>query len=460
VLHSGLGPNERAAQWQRVRHGGADVVIGTRSAVFAPLDRPALIIVDEEHDASYKQEEAPRYHGRDVAIVRAQQVGATVVLGSATPALESRYHAESGKYQLLELETRVAERSLPKTELVDMRQEFADTGRQSFLSRRLTEEISARLRQHEQILILLNRRGYSAFVLCRSCGKTIECVNCSIALTHHRRMGRLICHYCGFARPAPRACPHCSSDHIFFVGEGSERVEEALVRRFPEARIGRLDRDTARGRGHAEAILAAFREHALDILVGTQMIAKGHDVHKVTLVGVISADVGLARPDFRAAERTFQLLTQVAGRAGRGERSGEVIIQTYYPDHYAIRAAAAQNYEQFYHQELRFREIMHYPPFAAIANVIVKSAGAEVALKLAGRLGRQLESQHGPGLRILGPAAAPIPRLKKSYRYHFLIKAKRRSSLRKVLISCKEFAAKEKFPAASLIIDLDPQSLL
>ena len=463
VLHSGLRPNERAAQWRRVRHGGADVVIGTRSAVFAPLDRPALIIVDEEHDSSYKQEEAPRYHGRDVAIVRAQQVDATVVLGSATPALETRHHAETGKYQLLELEARVAERSLAKTEIVDMRQEFADTGRQSFLSRRLLEEISSRLSRGEQTLILLNRRGYSAFVLCRSCGKTIECENCSIALTHHRRLGRLLCHYCGFARPVPRACPHCSSEHIYFVGEGSERVEEAIARHFPDARIGRLDRDTARGRGRAEAILTAFRQHELDILVGTQMIAKGHDIHTVTLVGVISADVGLARPDFRAAERTFQLLTQVAGRAGRGERRGEVIIQTYYPDHYAIRAAAAQNYEQFYSQELRFREIMHYPPFAALANVLVKSASAEAALKLTTRLGRHLETQSAAGLRglrILGPAAAPIPRLKKSYRYHFLIKAARRSLLRKILLGCRDFASSEKFPAASLIIDVDPQSLL
>jgi primosomal protein N' (replication factor Y) len=257
----------------------------------------------------------------------------------------------------------------------------------------------------------------------------------------------------------PKGCPHCSSDHIYFVGEGSERIEEALKRHFPEARIGRLDRDTARGRGRAEAILAAFREHEVDILVGTQMIAKGHDIHKVTLVGVISADIGLARPDFRAAERVFQLLTQVAGRAGRGDRSGEVIIQTYYPDHYAIRAAAAQNYEQFYRQELRFREIMRYPPFAALANIIVKSSSAISALKLAGRLGRHLETEHAPGLRILGPAAAPIPRLKKSYRYHFLIKAARRGTLRRLLISCRDFARKERFPPASLILDVDPQSL-
>jgi primosomal protein N' (replication factor Y) len=374
--------------------------------------------------------------------------------------METRYHAETGKYQLLELEARVQERPLAETEIVDMRQEFAETGRQSFLSRRLVEQISVRLNQHEQVLILLNRRGYSAFVLCRSCGKTIECENCSIALTHHRRLGRLLCHYCDFSRPVPRACPQGSSEHIYFMGEGSERVEEHLHRHFPEARIGRLDRDTARGRGRGEAILAAFQEHELDILVGTQMIAKGHDIHRVTLAGVISADVGLARPDFRAGERTFQLLTQIAGRAGRGDLLGEVIIQTYYPDHYAIRAAAAQDYSQFYRQELHFREIMRYPPFSALANVLVKSASAETALKLTGRLGRHLETQSGAGCRVLGPAAAPIPRLKRSYRYHFLLKAARRSVLRKVLLSCREFAAREKFPSTSLIIDVDPQSLI
>jgi len=460
VLHSGLAGREREARWRRVREGASNIVIGTRSAVFAPLPRPGLVIVDEEHDASYKQEEAPRYNGRDVAIVRGQQAQATVVLGSATPAVETRYHAQTGKYQLLELESRVLERPLPATEVVDMRQEFAETGRQSFLSRALLDAISRRLHQQEQVLVLLNRRGYSAFVLCRTCGKAIECGNCSITLTHHRRSARLLCHYCGFAQPVPRLCPQCSSEHLQFVGEGSEKVEEALHQHFPQARIGRLDRDTARGRGRAEAILAAFQQHALDILTGTQMIAKGHDIHRVTLVGVISADIGLARPDFRSAERTFQLLTQVAGRAGRGERAGEVIIQTYYPEHYAIRAAAAQDYAQFYRQELRFRELMHYPPFTALANVVVRSASAETAAKLTGMLARHLEAVRAVGLRVLGPAAAPIPRLKRSYRYHFLLKASSRNVLRKILLSCREFAARQKFPPASLLLDVDPQSLL
>jgi primosomal protein N' (replication factor Y) len=275
-------------------------------------------------------------------------------------------------------------------------------------------------------------------------------------------MANLQCHYCGFERGVPRACPECASEHIYFVGEGSEKIEDALQRRFPEARIGRLDRDTARSSGQAEMILAAFRSRELDILVGTQMIAKGHDIHTVTLVGVISADVGLARPDFRAAERTFQLMTQVSGRAGRGALPGEVIIQTYCPEHYAIRAAAAQDYAMFYKQEIRFRELMHYPPFTVLANILVKHPSAETAMKLTGRLGRHFESfQAGrqKGLRVLGPAAAPIHRLKKDYRYQFLIKASNRRALREVLVSCREFAERESFPAASLIVDVDPQTL-
>jgi primosomal protein N' (replication factor Y) len=275
-------------------------------------------------------------------------------------------------------------------------------------------------------------------------------------------MASLQCHYCGFEHAVPRACPQCASEPLYFMGEGSEKIEDALHRRFPEARIGRLDRDSARGRGQAEMILAAFRSHELDILVGTQMIAKGHDIHTVTLVGVISADVGLARPDFRAAERTFQLMTQVSGRAGRGALPGEVIIQTYYPEHYAIRAAAAQDYALFYKQEIRFRELMHYPPFTALANILVKHPSAETAMKLTGKLGRHFESAHQKGLRglrILGPATAPIHRLKKDYRFQFLIKAQSRRVLREVLVAAREFAARENFPATSLIVDVDPQTL-
>ena len=458
VLHSGMTDNERAAQWQRVKTGLSDVVIATRSGVFAPLSKPGIVIVDEEHDGSYKQEEAPRYNGRDTAIMRARDAGATVILGSATPAVESRHNADSGRYQLLELDSRVRDRPLPETFIVDMRTEFAETGKKSIFSRRLEEELGKRLEQREQSLILMNRRGYSAFVLCRSCGKTVECSNCSIALTHHQRLSQLLCHYCGFARPVPKVCPECNSEYLYFMGEGSEQIEEMLHHRFPEARIGRLDRDTASRRGSADAILAAFRNHEFDILVGTQMIAKGHDVHRVTLVGVINADMGLARPDFRSAERSFQLLTQVAGRAGRGDLPGEVVIQSFFPEHYAIQSAAAQNYIQFYEKELRFRQMMHYPPFAVLANIVVRSPNAETALKLTGWLGRHLEKCQNRQMKILGPAAAPIHKLKKDYRYHFLMKASSRRTLHDVLNSCRDFAQAENFPATSLVIDVDPQS--
>ncbi|MCP5119388.1 MAG: primosomal protein N', partial [bacterium] len=340
ILHSAFSDRERAEQWRRIRSGEAGVVVGTRSGVFAPVRNLGLIVVDEEHDQSYKQEETPRYNGRDVAIVRAQQLGATVVLGSATPGLESRHNAERERYSLLELPERIEQRPLPTVELIDMRQEFLETRKQATFSRRLVEEVSARLDAKQQVMLLLNRRGFSSFAACRSCGERVNCANCAVTLTYHRRDRRMLCHYCNYAEPVPRVCPHCDSEHIYFIGQGSERVEEELRHGFPEARIARMDRDTVTSKRHYESILFGFRDHAYDILVGTQMIAKGHDIPNVTLVGIVSADVGLGMPDFRAAERTFQLLTQAAGRAGRGEQPGKVLIQTINPDHYAVRFAA------------------------------------------------------------------------------------------------------------------------
>ena len=344
ILHSAFSDSERADQWRRIRAGGASVVVGTRSGVFAPVRNLGLIVVDEEHDASYKQEENPRYNGRDVAIVRAQAAGACVVLGSATPSLESRFNASSGKYTLLELPDRIAERPMPTVHLIDMRQEFLETRKHAIFSRALIEAIRERLSNNEQAMILLNRRGFSSFVACRSCGARVECINCSLTLTWHRRDRRLLCHYCGYAEKVPTVCPKCQSEHIHFMGAGSERVEDELHGEFPEARIARLDRDTVTGKRQFEDILQNFRERNFDILVGTQMIAKGHDIPNVTLVGVVSADVGLGMPDFRAAERTFQLLTQVAGRAGRGHLPGVVYMQTINPDHYAVQLAARQDY--------------------------------------------------------------------------------------------------------------------
>ena len=459
ILHSAFSDSERADQWRRIRAGGASVVVGTRSGVFAPVRDVGLIIIDEEHDASYKQGENPRYNGRDVAIVRAQSLNACVLLGSATPSLESRFNAGSGKYTLLEMPDRIAGRPLPEVRIVDMRQEFLETRKQATFSRALLDAIGERLGNSEQAMILLNRRGFSSFVACRACGERIQCVNCAVTLTFHRRDRRLLCHYCDYAEKIPSTCPKCSSEHIQFLGVGSEKVEDDLHGHFPEARIARLDRDTVTGKRQFEDILRNFRERNFDILVGTQMIAKGHDIPNVTLVGVVSADVGLGMPDFRAAERTFQLLTQVAGRAGRGDLPGIVYLQTINPDHYAIRLAAEQNYTAFYEKELQFRRFMKYPPFSAMANVLVRAANQEQALRMSVELARHL-TPAPENMKIMGPAEAPVPRLKAEYRYQLLIKSGSRKALNTLLRSAQQFARAQKWNATALVIDVDPLSLL
>jgi primosomal protein N' (replication factor Y) len=459
ILHSAFNDAERAEQWRRIRAGSAGVVVGTRSGVFAPVQNLGLIIVDEEHDGSYKQQETPRYNGRDVAVVRAQRAGACVVLGSATPSLETRYNAEHGKYAHIQLPERIEKRPLPQVELIDMRQEFLETRKQATFSRRLIEAIDQRLQNGEQTMLLLNRRGFSSFVACRACGERVECVNCSVTLTFHRRDRRMLCHYCNYAERVPNVCPKCGSEYIHFLGTGSERVEDELHRTFPTARIARMDRDTVAGKRQFETILQGFREHNFDILVGTQMIAKGHDIPNVTLVGVISADVGLGLPDFRSAERTFQLLTQAAGRAGRGSLPGIVLTQTINPDHYAIRFASAQNYAGFYEKELQFRRFMRYPPFAALANVLVRHGRQEEALRMSTELGHVLFPAP-ENMKVLGPAEAPVPRLKDEYRYQLLIKAGSRKRLNELLNEIRRFAAAQKWNATSLVIDVDPISLL
>jgi len=434
-------------------------VVGTRSGVFAPVKNLGLIVVDEEHDGSYKQEENPRYNGRDVAIVRAQAADACVVLGSATPSLESRYNAEREKYTLIELPGRIEERPMPTVELIDMRQEFLETRQQATFSRKLIEAIGGRLENGEQTIVLLNRRGFSSFVACRACGERVNCVNCSLTLTYHKRDRRLLCHVCGYAEKVPSVCPKCQSEHIYFLGLGSEKVEEELHRAFPTARIARLDRDTVTGKRQYETILNEFREGNYDILVGTQMIAKGHDIPNVTLVGVVSADIGLGMPDFRAAERTFQLLTQVAGRAGRGNIPGIVLIQTINPDHYAVRMAAAQDYAAFYQKELHFRRMMHYPPFSAMANVLVRAEKQEAAMRMSSELGLLLNPPPEK-LKIMGPAEAPVPRLKNEYRYQFLVKAASRKVLNALLQRIRAFALEHKWGATALVIDVDPLTLM
>ena len=455
ILHSGLSDAERAEQWHRIRRGEARVVAGTRSAVFAPVSDLALIIVDEEQDSSYKQEETPRYHARDVAVMRAKMAGAAVVLGSATPSLESYYNAKKNKYALVELPARVEQRPLPEVEIVDMRQEFQETGQEQVISRKLAEEIRERLAKKEQVMVLLNRRGYSPVVLCRACGKTLQCKNCAVSMTHHKRERKMECHYCGHIERIPEKCAHCGSEYVYFVGTGSEKLEELLHGMFPQARIGRLDRDTVRGREDFERALNALNEGALDILVGTQMIAKGHDVHGVTLVGVIGADMALGLPDFRAAERTFQLLTQVAGRAGRGQTPGKVILQTYFQDHYAVQFAAQHDFAGFYDKELQFRAWMHYPPYSAVANVLIRSEKLDEALKWSGELGRWFEKTRHEGIRVLGPAAAPITRLKRDYRYHFILKSPSREKMNTLLRAMLAEAGARKIPRTQVIVDVD-----
>ncbi|HVJ06073.1 MAG TPA: primosomal protein N' [Candidatus Saccharimonadales bacterium] len=459
ILHSSLSDAERAEQWHRIRRGEARIAVGTRSAIFAPMRDLALIIVDEEHDNSYKQEETPRYHGRDVAVMRAKALGATVVLGSATPSLESFQNATRGKYALIELPDRVQERPLPEVELIDMREEFQQTGKESVLSRKLIEETTARLERGEQAMILLNRRGYSAWVMCRSCGDTVQCRDCAVAMTYHKRQHRLLCHYCGYQAPVPKTCPKCGSDYVQFLGTGSEKLEDMLHAAFPKARIGRMDRDTVRGHDDFERMLSEFQAGDIDLLVGTQMIAKGHDVHGVTLVGVVGADTALGLPDFRAAERTFQLLTQVAGRAGRGEVPGKVVLQTHFPDHYAVQFAAHHDYQGFAEKELRFRGWMHYPPFDSLANVVLRSDKQEEALRYSGVLGNWFQSVRHEGVRIMGPAPAPITRLKKDYRFHFVLKAGSRERLNSVLRAMLATAQHHKIPRTSIIVDVDAMSL-
>jgi primosomal protein N' (replication factor Y) len=459
VLHSALGDVERAREWWRVRRGEARVVVGTRSAVFAPLENLAVVVVDEEQETSYKQEETPRYHGRDVAIVRAKLEGAVALLGSATPSLESYHNARSGKYQLLQLESRVENRPLAPVEIVDLREDFRATHRVGPLSLKLSEAIAERLEQGTQSLILINRRGYSWFLLCRSCGAGIQCENCSISLAYHKQRDRLECHYCGFARRVPKECPKCASEHVYFFGAGAEQLEEKLREKFPGAKVARLDRDAVRTKGAYQQVLADFASGRLDILVGTQMVAKGHDFQRVTLVGVVSADSQLSLPDFRAAERTFQLLTQVAGRAGRGALPGEVLVETYYPEHYAIQLAARQDYLAFFERELQFRRLLHYPPFTALASILVRDTKIENAIRWSRQLSGFLAPQESQGVKVLGPAAAPLARLKREFRFQFLLKAPKRSRLARVLSELLAFSEQKEIPERAVLVDVDPLSL-
>ena len=470
LLHSALTPEERSEQWRRIRRGDAPIVVGTRSAIFAPAPNLGLILVDEEHDQSYKQEETPRYNARDVAVMRAKLAGAVVVLGSATPSLESWQNSVQGKYTRIEIHDRVMNRPLPEVELVDMRHEFQETGQDQLFSRSLVNQTREVLDRGEQALILLNRRGYSFAVICRACGEKLECENCAISLTHHKppaedagqaREGqRLECHYCGYRRTVPARCPKCNSEHLYYLGAGSEQGEERLGEIFPGARIGRMDRDTVRGRYDLERLLERLHSGEINLLVGTQMIAKGHDVHGITLVGVVGCDHALSMPDFRAAERVFQLRTQVSGRAGRGELPGRVVVQTYYPDHYAILAASTHDYASFVERELKYRRWMHYPPFGALANVLVQSGKLEEAAGWSAVLGKWFQRAAPEGVRVLGPCTAPIARIKGTYRFHLILKAGSRRALNAALRGMLAHADAAGVPRRNLVVDVDAQRLM
>ena len=460
IQHSGLSDGERHDQWHRIRRGDVDVVVGTRSAVFAPLTRLGVIVVDEEHDTSYKQEEAPRYHGRDVAIVRGREEKALVVLGSATPSMESYQHALSGKYARATLERRVLDRPLASVRLVNMREEYADQGPEVVISRELAAGVEDRLTRREQVLVLLNRRGYATAVFCRQCGDTFECPNCTISLTVHtaRHGWKARCHYCNYAMTVPKQCRKCAAPYLEHAGFGTEKVEQQLRERFPQARIGRVDRDSIRRKGVLASLLSRFAAGELDVLVGTQMIAKGHDFPRVTLVGVISADVGLGVADFRAGERTFQLLTQVAGRAGRGERMGEAVVQTLYPEHYSIQLACRQDYASFFERELGYRRGMRYPPTVALVNVIVRGRSFDEAMSTAAQLTQRLKQFSATaGFVILGPAPAPLVRLRGESRVQFFLKGARRADMRNAL---KAMLAETPEVRRKITVDVDPLTVL
>ena len=456
IQHSGLSDGERHDQWQRIRRGDVDVVVGTRSAVFSPVRSIGLIIVDEEHDGSYKQEESPRYHGRDVAVVRGSQAGALVVLGSATPSMESFHNAQHARYELLTLERRVLDRPMASVRIVDMREEYAASGPDVILSAALCDALTDRLARREQAIVLLNRRGFATSVFCRECASTLECPNCSVSLTVHKAARRARCHYCNYSMGIPKACTNCAGPYLEQIGFGTERVEAEILDKYPGVRVARVDRDTIRKRGAIASLLSRFAAGELDVLVGTQMIAKGHDFPRVTLVGVISADVGLGLADFRAAERTFQLLTQVAGRAGRGEIQGEAIVQTLYPKHYSIRHACRQDYPAFYHDEITFRRGMKYPPVVALVNAVVKARTRDGAMADAGELVNALRTG-GETYRVLGPAPAPLSRLKGEYRAQFFIKGTNRPAMRQAL---QQVLSSRPEIRRRTIVDVDPMSVL
>jgi len=461
VLHSALSGGERYDEWTRVKEGRAPVVLGTRSAVFAPLPRPGIFIIDEEHEPSYKQDDHLRYHAREVAIKRAQQSGAAVVLGSATPSLESWFKAVNGLYGLIKLSRRIDEKPLPRVHIIDLRQEIKK-GAGGIFSSSLVNAVGECLKKREQVLLFLNRRGYTTFMVCKECGLALKCPRCEISLTYHLG-GRLRCHYCNYSIPSPATCPGCGGMHMRHFGAGTQKVEEEAGALFPGARIVRMDSDSTVRKGSHERIISAFRERRADILIGTQMIAKGLDLPGVTLVGVINADITLHMPDFRSAERTFQLITQVAGRAGRGDMPGEVMVQTYCPEHYSIISAAEHDSESFYASELALRRSLGYPPFSHLARLLLTHEREEEAIKGA-RLARELigGALACAGVRadVLGPAPAPLSKIKGKYRWQLVLRGRSRNALKDIIREC--LAGLERNPSfkPAVNVDINPQGMM
>ena len=470
VLHSALSEGERFDAWRALRDGERRIAIGARSAVFAPVRDLGAIVLDEEHEATYKQSESPRYHARELAIIRARLTGAVCLLGSATPSLESWFNAASGKYQLLELPERVEGRPLPPVEVVDLRRKPGAAtaplvaNPNAVLSPRLSEAIRDRLDKNEQTILLLNRRGYATFVQCRSCGEVWQCPHCNVSLTFHRARKRLVCHYCLHEEAPPSLCPRCTSSEISFRGVGTEQVEREVTETFPQARIARMDVDTTSAKWAHHDILGRVERAEIDILLGTQMIAKGLDFPGVTLVGVVNADVAMNLPDFRASERTFQLLTQVAGRAGRGEKGGQVIVQTSLPNHYAIKCALEHDYTGFAKKELEERRAPNYPPHVRLANVLVSGLQEAATQSEADRAASYVTSiVEGARLPIVltGPAPAPIDRIRGRWRWHFLLRTTNAKAMSYVL---RQLQYRYEFKAGPaelrLVLDRDPVSLL
>jgi primosomal protein N' (replication factor Y) len=461
VLHSSLSGRQRNNQWWEIRNGKADVVIGARSAVFAPLDNLGLIIIDEEHENTFKQDSSPRYNARDVSLVRAKYENAIVVLGSATPSLESYYNANIGKYDYITLTHRIGDKLLPPVNLVDMRHEFRRNKRPSNISTYLERCMRQSLSKNEQVLLFLNRRGFSSFINCRRCGFVLKCKSCDISLTYHKKKDAVICHYCYSEASVPEECPECHSLGIKFFGFGIERIEEEIRAKFPEYELFRMDSDTMKGRDSHEKALSAFKRGDIDILLGTQMIAKGLDFPNVTLVGVLSADTIINLPDFRASERTFQLLSQVAGRTGRGSNGGQVIIQTHNPDHYSITCAASHDYDGFAKKELEYRKQLYYPPYGRLARIVLRGKESkdvkEKAIDIANKLREAIKSCTDE-VDILGPAPTPITRIKDKYRWHIIVKSNNLEKLRMALKSIENEGKKSK--KVQTIIDVDPYMLL